>query len=330
MRILILEPYLTGSHRAWVEGYVSHSRHHVDVLSLKGNFWKWRMHGGAVTLAGMFERSGYRPELILATDMLDLTTFQALTRRKTANIPTAVYFHENQLSYPWSPTDRDVVYKRDKHYGFINYATALTADAVYFNSPYHERSFLLEVDRLLKHFPDYRHTGNVDLIAQKSKVLPVGLDLQRFENSMRSATEKDNARPLILWNHRWEYDKNPAGFFALLYKLEEQNVSFDVAILGECFAKSPPDFEEVKHRLAGRIVQYGYVDSISDYAEWLWRADFLPVTSYQDFFGISIVEAVCCGCRPFLPKRLTYPELVPSHLHDKFLYVDDDDLIMKL
>jgi hypothetical protein len=113
---LLVEPYFTGSHAAWATGYAQHSQHHVDILSLPGRFWKWRMHGGAVTVARKFLASESRPDLILATDMLDLTTFLALTRCRTANIPTVIYFHENQLTYPRSPTDRDIAQKRDKQY----------------------------------------------------------------------------------------------------------------------------------------------------------------------------------------------------------------------
>jgi len=95
MQILIVEPYLTGSHRSWVEEYQRHSQHTVTVLSLPGRFWKWRMQGGAVTLARRFLALTTRPDLILATDMLNLTTFQALTRRHSAGIPCALHFHEN-------------------------------------------------------------------------------------------------------------------------------------------------------------------------------------------------------------------------------------------
>ena len=136
MNILLLEPYYTGSHAQWVEGYARHSTHQVEILKTNGCFWKWRMHGGAVTLAKKFVKGGYRPDLLLTTDMLDLTTFLALTRDRTAAVPTAVYFHENQITYPWSPKDRDILANRDKHYGFINYATALAADAVFFNSQF--------------------------------------------------------------------------------------------------------------------------------------------------------------------------------------------------
>ncbi|MCB0587349.1 MAG: DUF3524 domain-containing protein, partial [Phaeodactylibacter sp.] len=51
MNILLIEPFLSGSHQKWAEGYRAHSRHNVRILSLKGRHWKWRMHGGAATLA---------------------------------------------------------------------------------------------------------------------------------------------------------------------------------------------------------------------------------------------------------------------------------------
>ncbi|MAV96235.1 MAG: glycosyl transferase family 1, partial [Candidatus Marinimicrobia bacterium] len=156
MNILLIEPYHTGSHKQWAEGYISHSSHNVKILHMKGQFWKWRMHGGAVTLARKFNKMKWKPDLIFATDMLDLTTFLSLTREKSSGIPTAIYFHENQLSYPWSPDDRDIQNKRDSHYGFINYSSALSADKVFFNSEFHMKSFLEALQPFLKQFPDYQ------------------------------------------------------------------------------------------------------------------------------------------------------------------------------
>jgi len=328
MKILLLEPYLTGSHKAWAEGYQKQSRHDIEIMGLSGNFWKWRMHGGALTLARQFEESGNTPDLILATDMLDLTSFVALTRKRAGRLPTAIYFHENQLTYPWSPTDRDVVQKRDRHYGFINYASALAADAVYFNSEYHRQSFLAELRRFLMHFPDHRDLENIDRIRAKSAVLPLGLALSDFEAHRPS--ERAAAAPLILWNHRWEFDKNPAAFFDALSALAEEGLQFRVAVLGECFSQQPGAFEHAKDVLGERIVQWGYAESFADYAAWLWRADILPVTSNQDFFGASVVEAVYCGCRPLLPKRLAYPFIIPEQFHATTFYDGVDDLVDRL
>ena len=223
MKILIVEPFYTGSHKAWAEGYASSSSHEIKIISLPGRFWKWRMHGGAVTLARMYMESKLQPDLILTTDMLDLTIFLSLTRSRTANIPTAVYFHENQLSYPWSSTDRDVGKKRNIHYGFINYTTALTADHIFFNSQYHMNSFLTEALKMLKHFPDHNELETISKITEKSSVLHLGLDLSRFD---KHQCEKDSGTPLLLWNHRWEYDKNPEKFFNALEILSEKGLDF--------------------------------------------------------------------------------------------------------
>jgi hypothetical protein len=47
------------------------------------------------------------------------------------------------------------------------------------------------------------------------------------------------------------------------------------------------------------------------------------------FFGQAIVEAIYCGCRPVLPRRLSYPELIPKEAHDLALY-DEGDLVPAL
>ncbi len=330
MKLLLLEPYFTGSHAAWSEEYAARSRHQVDILSLPGRHWKWRMHGGAVTLARQFLEYRQPVDLLLASAMLDLTTFLALTRSKSAGVPSVLYFHENQLTYPWSPRDSDPPARRDAHYGFINYASALAADRVLFNSHYHRQAFLEALPGFLGVFPDHQETSTIETIAAKSQVLPLGLDLQRFD-AYRPQAELDPHRlPLLLWNHRWEYDKNPEEFFRALFLLQDQGLDFQVAILGESFAEQPAIFTEARSRLGERVVQFGYAADFASYADWLWRADILPVTAIHDFFGISVVQAMHCDCHPLLPKRLAYPEHVPSSLHEDYFYDDFDDLVARL
>ena len=322
MKILLLEPYFTGSHKTWSEGYQSNSSHDVKIISMPGQFWKWRMHGGAITLAKEFLQSDFIPDLIIATDMLDLTTFLSLTKSKTVDIPTVLYFHENQITYPWSTTDRDVQEKRDVHYGFINLSSALAADHVLFNSEYHLNSFLSGGKKILKHFPDHQELDVIDEIQSKSQTLYLGMNLVQFD----AYEEKSEGDPLILWNHRWEYDKNPESFFHCLFRLHEEGHKFQVAILGESFHSVPNIFDEAKIRLKDRIIHYGYCSEFRDYARWLWKADILPITSNQDFFGVSIMEGIYCGVYPILPRRLTYPELLPDSYHSKHLYNNEDEL----
>ncbi len=329
MDILIVEPYLTGSHAAWAEGYRKASRHNVEILSLEGRFWKWRMHGGAVTLARLFMDGGLTPELILATDMLDLATFLALTRERTARTPAAVYFHENQITYPWAANDRDVAVGRDRHYGFINYTSALVAGRVFFNSGFHMGSFLDGLSSMLKGFPEYNEQGSVEAIREKSSVLYPGMDFNLIDRA-REERKSPNDTPLILWNHRWEHDKNPEEFFRALYALDESGLSFNVAILGENFRNRPAEFDTAVKRLGKKIIHTGFVTDRAGYAAWLKRADILPVTSVHDFFGISVVEALRAGCFPLLPKRLAYPEHIPAKEHHRFFYDGFDDLVRRL
>lgn len=286
------------------------------------------MHGGAVTLARRFLDEGHRPDLILVTDMLDLTTFLALTREKTAGTPVAIYFHENQLSYPWSVDDPDPGLERDVHYGFINYTSALAAAAVLFNSWYHMDSFFSELPGFLAAFPDHNEPDSIETIREKSSVLPLGVDLTALD---RYRTERDSdSPPLILWNHRWEYDKNPDDFFGALFVLAGEGLEFEIAVLGESFTKYPPIFDEAKRRLGEQVVHFGYAKDFAEYARWLWRADILPVTSNHDFFGASTVQAIYCGCVPLLPNRLSFPGHVPEALREKYLYEDQPQLIERL
>lgn len=315
MRIVLLEPYDTGSHHAWLAGYRDHSAHEITILSLPGNYWKWRMHGGAVTLARMYREAGLQPDLILATDMLDLTTFLALTRPETATIPAAIYFHENQLTYPLGPRQRP---EWQNHLAFINYVSALAADRVFFNSRYHLNAFLDELPRLLKHYPDFTELESIERLRAKSEVLPPGLDLRRLDG-LKPPQQREGP-PLILWNHRWEYDKNPRAFLNALVRLADEGFAFEVALTGENVRQSAEEFEAARDRLGRRVVQYGYVERFEDYARLLWDADVQVSTAYHDFFGLSTVEALYCGCAAFLPRRLNYPDLIPAEYHDRFLY----------
>jgi len=334
-KVLLISPYHGGSHKAWAEGYCQNSHNSVELLTLPARFWKWRMHGGAVTLAHRFLRSNSHPDLILATDMLDLTTFLALTRQRTSGIPIVTYMHENQLTYPL-PKDgstgpmRRQLGERDRHYAFINYVSMLSADRILFNSHYHHDSFFAALPDFLKHFPEYNELSSVTLLREKSAVLPIGIDLRRLD---RGAKQFDYAptkeSPLLLWNQRWEYDKNPEDFFAALISLAAEGVPFRVALCGQQYGKQPAAFADGQAQLGNRIVHSGYA-SAEKYAQLLWEADITVSTAVHEFFGISIVEAIYARTFPILPTRLSYPELLPKSHHPHCLYASQEELVTQL
>ncbi len=280
------------------------------------------MYGGAVTLART-ALAGPRPDLLLASDLLDLTTFLALTRRHLSGVPVAMYFHENQLTYPWAPGDSDPVQGRDRHYAWMNYTSALAADAVFFNSDFHRQAFLAALPAFLRAFPDRRGLDTVEAIARKSSVLPLGLDLRRLDLPEPPPRQ---GPPVLLWNHRWEYDKNPEAFFRLCYRLAEIGHDFRLIVLGESYGEAPAVFAEAREVLSGHILHWGYAEGQADYARLLHQADLLPVTSRQDFFGGSVVEALYCNAYPLLPDRLAYPEHVPAEVRHRHFYTTEEQL----
>lgn len=326
--VLIVEPFFSGSHRTWTKQYKEHSSHNIKILSMDGRFWKWRMYGGAVTLAEEFLALDFETDIILATDMLDLTTFISLTRKKLKNsVPVAVYFHENQLTYPWKEDSKDKQLGRDINYGFMNYTSALAADYVFFNSNHNMNSFYNALEKLLNKMPDYKHSNVIQALYKKSQILPIAMNLKKINEGDKSIYREE--LPLILWNHRWEFDKNPDDFFKALFTLKNEGLKFKIAILGQAYKNSPSIFKKAFEILAEDIVKTGYLSG-SEYASWLLASDILPVTSNHDFFGISVMEAVYSGCYPILPKRLTYPKLYNMDENPEIFYDSFDELVDKL
>lgn len=333
MKILALEPWYGGSHRNFLDGLRSHSRHEFYPVTMAARFWKWRMHGGAVTMARKALQAldeGFKPDLVFATDMVNLPAFLALARPHLGDVPVVLYLHENQLTYPLPP---DV--ERDHTYGYINYLSCLAADRIVFNSQFHFNEFMEALPALLRAFPDYTHLNTVQEIRRKSSVLHLGMDLQSHDQYGAEYPQPDwgpSVRaPIVLWNQRWEYDKNPEAFFRVMNRLDDAGHRFRLVLAGEHFQEQPYEFERAFERYAERILHYGYAEDFEEYSRLLHKSHLVVSTSIHEFFGIAIMEAIYCGCHPVLPNRLSYPELIPDSLHSPLLhapilYDDEDEL----
>ncbi len=343
MHILYLDPFHGGSHAAVAEGYARHSQHNITLLTLSiAGGWRWRMRGAAVTLAReLRERvrgQHIKFDIIIATDMFDLAAFLGLTRDLTAGVPIALYFHENQLTYPLPPGR-----VRDLAFPWINYTSALAADAICFNSDFHHRAFLEALPALLSRFHDHQELGLIDVIAAKARVLPPGIDLARLDasgigdegsgigRSLVSQSPVPNPQsPIILWNSRWEYDKGPQAFFAALRELAARGLDFRVIVAGEHIDPNEPSFLAAREWLGPRVLAWGYAPDLAAYRAMLRQSDIIVSTAIQEFFGISVIEALYSGCVPVLPRRLSYLELLPAEHHAACLYTDDSALADRL
>lgn len=319
--VLLLEPFYGGSHRAFVNGIRRYSRHHVEALTLPARFWKWRMRGAAILLAQRLKNLPGPPDLVLASDMLSVADLKAFLGPEAP--PTILYMHENQLSYP-VPKGETVDYQ----FGFTNVTSCLAAERVLFNSKFHRDAFFQALPGFLRMMPDCRPKGIPEAIRKKSSVLPLGCDFATLRPG-KKASDRSGALT-ILWNHRWEFDKAPEVFFEVLYRLQAGRLKFNVIVCGENFQAKPKVFLEAERRLRRRLTHFGYARSRAGYARLLSEADVAISTAIQENFGLSVIEAMYAGCYPLLPRRLSYPEILPPRFHAEHLYENPDDLYRKL
>ncbi|MCF7973759.1 MAG: DUF3524 domain-containing protein [Phycisphaerae bacterium] len=309
LNILALEPYYDGSHKAFLDGWMAHSNHHWTLMTLPGYKWKWRMRHGAITLARQLRAISDMPpwDLIVCSDMLNLAEFRGLIPRALAGLPTVVYFHENQLTYPMR-----FAQERDYHYAMTNLTTAMAADQVWFNSRFHRDSCLKAARDFLVRMPDYAPLDALLEIRDKSQIhypgiLPIPNRPDRTPGPCR-----------ILWAARWEHDKNPDDFFEAVRQVRQLGLDFRLSVIGQRFQDQPRSFKIAHTEFSDLIDDWGFQTTRQDYWQCLQHADIAVSTAHHEFFGIGMIEAMCAGAYPLLPERLSYPEILnldrmPAH-----------------
>jgi glycosyltransferase involved in cell wall biosynthesis len=315
VRVILVEPFHGGSHRTWAEGYAAHSVHEVVLVTHPGESWRRRLRHGALTLAADLEAAVDevgRPDVLLVSDMVDLAALLGFARGTVGEVPVAAYFHENQLLYPVQGRGR-----ADPALALVNWRSLAAADLVLFNSRFHRDGLMAALPGFLTRHTDERHVAHVEAVAARSEVLPVGVDLSRLSPERRSASgggPAGNGPPLVVWNHRWEWDKQPAEALRLLAGQMERGVDLRVALAGESPGHLPRELEEAVAALGDRVVHRGFLPR-DEYLDLLLAADIVLSTAVQEFFGVAVVEAVAAGCVPVLPDDLAYPEVVPQPWH---------------
>ncbi len=319
LRFLFLEPFFGGSHGDFAQGLTEHSRHDIELVTMPDRFWKWRMRGASLYWSERIKTPEQYDGLIVSS-LLSLAELAALWGSRCP--PALAYFHENQLTYPAAPDQR-----ADHQPGFTNISTALTARRVLFNSNTHLKAFLSALPDFIRIMPDFRPKWVLRAIADRCAVAYPGC---RFPDAPAELKQPKESPPLIIWNHRWEHDKNPEAFFKALLQMHLRGIDFQVALLGEDYAQMPEVFKSAPQQLGRRLIQYGRVASRLQYHEWLGRGSVVISTARQENFGIAVVEAVYHGCLPLLPNRLSYPEILPEKFHSDFLYNSQAELEQKL
>ncbi|KAL5103106.1 Glycosyltransferase-like domain-containing protein 1 [Taenia crassiceps] len=375
--ILLVEGFNGGSHKqliSTIKDLLTEKEETVCVVSLPATKWHWRARTGALALAALIPKSTCASgsfRVLFTSAVFSLSELLAL-RPDLARIPHKyLYFHENQLTYPLRENDEGAT-KPDYQFAYIQVLSALAADLVLFNSLFNMHSFYERLPAFLAaglptppcpRVPEPRRLVE-EVLKPKSRVLyflveppPLQLlfhdDVKDFEAAVYYQAQRIRARgraPLrILWNHRWDYDKNPDDFFKVIFDLanisvdeefsnlgrstlrpsigdvivpsetsppslpsEEAQASFQISVIGGAGQDVPRIFPMAESylRSTGHIAAWGFVGSREAYWRTMADCDVVVSTAKHEFFGVAVAEAVAVGCIPLLPHRLAYPELL--------------------
>lgn len=290
--IWLLSAYRSDSHAAWADWLTdTFTEFEWYKLELPGRHFRWRIRGNP--LSWLNKLPAKTPDLIIASSMVDLATIRGLHPR-IADVPAIYYFHENQFAYPTSEQQHASVDPQ-----MVQLYAALSADYLLFNSSHNRDSFLLGVDDLLNRLPDEVPDNVTSTLKAKSSVLPVPI-----QPVVSTEPEKPG---LILWNHRWEYDKSPETFAAALLELKQTGCEFELALLGDRPQKTPRALEDIRQQLGDHIIVDEKV-SREKYEHYLTQASIVVSTAIHEFQGLAMLEAVSAGATPVVPDNLCYPE----------------------
>ncbi|WP_299261332.1 DUF3524 domain-containing protein [uncultured Kushneria sp.] len=303
MKALLLSAYAADSHRYWARGLMAHLEA-IDwtLIELAPRHFQWRVRGNPLSFMSEHDATLSQSfDLIVATSLVDLATLIGLYPH-LGRAFRVVYFHENQFAYPLGEQQT-----RRLEPLMVNLYSALAADRVLFNSQWNRDSFFDGVASFLKRMPERVAPARLEALKTHSEILPV--PLWPLEKSPLFGRKTP---PRILWNHRWEYDKNPEDFFAALETFSDSGVEFELVVMGQVFRHRPEVFDQARLRLARHITCWGH-QTRARYLEELGRGGIVVSTAWHEFQGLAVMEAVQHGCVPLVPERLCFPEYYASH-----------------
>src|SRR5687768_8811014 len=151
--ILALEPFYGGARRSMLETIVRCSRHRWTVLKLPPRRIERRLAVAANWFAEQLTPHWVgRVDLLFTSQAMNLAHLPPLIT-PPAHKPTVVYFHDNQLP--------DVHTNTDSPLDLVNLNTAAAATEIWFNSAWHQKTFLARATTLIER---HRELGGVEAL----------------------------------------------------------------------------------------------------------------------------------------------------------------------
>ena len=311
--VVVIEPWYRGSHRSWADGWESASSHRVTLLALEGERWRRALLTTPFDVAERLSGFDGPIDCLVASTPVDLAGTLGLARRRVGDIPVVLYAHETQVSYPPGPDGGSAPLA-----AAADWRAMVAADLILVASEYHRGRIVEQLPAFVRelHGDGALTSRRIEETLAKIEVLPVGVAPLAAPSARRSGPAR------ILWNHRWAHDKAPDRFVHALARLAGERLPFEVCLLGQVERSGRQAYRRAIRMLGARVIYSGHQGRTA-YADILAEADIVVSTADHEFFGVAVVEAMTAGCRPVLPDRLSYPELLPPGLRHELLYTGD-------
>jgi len=166
-----------------------------------------------------------------------------------------------------------------------------------------------------------------------STVIPHGVDVENFHPSIlgklgREQLGIDHGRKLVLWVSRFGLHsyKDPFTFIKAIPKVKKECSRVRFLMIGQ--GPLYPYAMEMARRL-GVMTSLQTIPYVNNLGEFYAAADVFTLTSYNDTFGLTLLEAMACG-RPVIASNSGGPQEVMGDAGLLFEYGNPDDLADKI
>jgi hypothetical protein len=318
--ILALEPFYGGIRRAMLDTVIRCSRHRWTLLKLPPRRMERRLSVAANWFAEQLSRhwSG-RLDLLFTSEAMNLASLYRLVPA-LATPPSVVYFHDNQLPDPQRiatkprPTRGSIGSKGqlvvapppDASLELVNLNTATAATEIWFNSVYHLKTFLGRATNLVARHPELSSHNPMLEVTRRAHVMPPPIDMNIVPHVKASMAIAARDPKAIFVETR---DADLRLLNAGLSMLAGRGVSFRLITVGPVEDLSP----QWPRRTLSEADDFGQVAA-------LWEAGAVLSVRPGAACDYQVIRGLLAGCRPVLPDRGVYGELLPGSLHAASLY----------
>ncbi|MDB5353704.1 MAG: glycosyl transferase group 1 [Phycisphaerales bacterium] len=319
--ILALEPFYGGMRRAMLDTVIRCSRHRWTLLKLPPRRMERRLSVAANWFAEQLSRhwSG-KLDLLFTSEAMNLGSLYRLVPA-LATPPSVVYFHDNQLPDPQRIVTKAEKVSRgsigstgqvvvapppDVNLELVNLNTATAATEIWFNSVYHLKTFLGRATNLVARHPELSSHNPMLEVTRRAHVMapPIDMNIVPHVKATMKLPPRDSKAIFIETR-----DADMRLLNAALSMLSSRNINFRLITVGPV--------EDLSDQWPRRTISE--TDDLAHVAGLL-EAGVVLSAKPGATCDHQIIRGLLAGCRPVLPDRGVYSELLPGSLHTQTLY----------